>query len=167
MSDGQKSSKDMWNASDYLKERLEAQQRYHSDKSGVEQTKYKLLGWIQICVAAAIPVLSIVISLLSIPLQQYLQVLVGALGAVLSVCAGLQAFGQYQQLWLHHRAISESLKKEKFKFLAGCDEYSTEGREDHQRFCLLVTNVEAILGDEHHQWRTINEQGKEPLQGES
>lgn len=149
-----------WGVDDYIKNRLNTQQKYHSDKSGKAFSAYRRLNVFQILAAAAIPLLSIWASHPNTDYQFHVQLLIALLGALVSVCAGLQAFGQYHAQWLHHRAISEALKSEKMKFLTGCGDYARVKDHHDDRFCKLVARVEALLNDEHQQWQQMLKEGK-------
>ncbi len=136
-----------WTAQQYLEKRLEQQQKYHSDKSRRSQTKYKWIRRIEIITAGLIPVLAI------LPKETpYIQLIIGMVGALVAILAGILALDNYQQQWIEHRATSEALKAERMLFLTRCGDYGDKENEQ-LRLCKLVENVEAILANEHNKWQ--------------
>ncbi|WP_111979910.1 DUF4231 domain-containing protein [Algibacillus agarilyticus] len=146
-------------AQNYLIERLDKQQKYHSDASGKAKSYLMYFRVSEIVLAALIPVLTLLLK--NCPWMAFVIALVGASVAIL---AGLLAFGNYQQLSVTHRNTSELLKTEKFKFLTQCDGYcdadfdQAKGDIDKQRLCKLVKKVESILSAEHSNWTKIKQQ---------
>ncbi len=79
----------------YLTERLEAQIEWYDTKSQCNQRWFKSLRVIEILCAAIIPFLAGYSD--SIPCGQ---VIIGALGVIIAICAGLSALNKYQENWL-------------------------------------------------------------------
>ena len=46
-----------------------------------------------------------------------LGVAVGIIGVIITLCAGLTHFCQFQERWIEYRSTAEGLKKEKFLFV--------------------------------------------------
>jgi Protein of unknown function (DUF4231) len=70
---------------------------------------------------------------------------VGGLAVVIVLLEGLQQLHQYERLGLRYRSIAESLKREKFLFLAGAHPYNGESGV----IPLLAERVEVLVAQEH------------------
>lgn len=127
---------------EYLEQRLDDQIRWYDAKSGSAQRWFKGLRAAEIVFAAAIPVLASFAegSALIGPLM-------GILGALVVVLAGILSLQQYQERWVEYRATAESLKHEKYLYLTGTDPYAGP-----DAFPLLVQRVEALISKEHSAW---------------
>ena len=77
----------------------------------------------------------------------YGQIIIGALGVVIAVCAGLSALNKYQENWLTYRTTCETLRHEKYLFLTGCKPY-----EGDDALTSLVERVEGLISKENSQW---------------
>ena len=132
----------------YLSERLEAQIKWYDTKSQTNQRWFKSLRVTEIICAAVIPFLAGYSD--SIP---YGQVIIGALGIIIAICAGLSALNKYQENWLTYRTTCETLRHEKYLFLTGCKPY-----DDENAFSQFVERVENLISKENSQWsRFTNE----------
>lgn len=141
-----------WTATQYINERLDHQQKFHSKKSSTAQNRFVWLRRVEIIAAAFIPVLAI------IPADKVacIQLLIGGMGALVTILASWLALGNYQQDWMTHRGTSEALKAQKMYFQTRTGPYAgTEKEELNEQQLLhrLVDNVEAILGNEHVKWQ--------------
>lgn len=137
-----------WKLNDYIAERLDKQENYHSNKSSKSQIQYQVMRVIEITAAAAIP------ACIALTTEDNnLKFLTILLSIIVAITAGLMTLGDYQSNWFNHRATSEKLKAEKAKFLSRCEHYSDENLNDSQLQQLLTSNVEAILADETNQWQ--------------
>ena len=127
---------------EYLQQRLEDQISWYSKKSQSNQRWFKVLRLIEIISAAFIPFLAgIGGSLLGY------QIIVGALGVIIAICAGLLALNKYQENWVEYRTTAETLKHEKYLFSTKCAPYNKE-----DAFCILVQRVEGLISKENSQW---------------
>jgi hypothetical protein len=119
--------------------RLEEQIEWYDGRSERCQLMYKWLKFVEIAAAAAIPLAAV----FEAPLW------VGAvLGTLIVLLAGLQHMNQYQTNWITYRSTCESLKHEKFLYLARArpyDEAANPGR-------MLGERVEAQISREHARW---------------
>ena len=150
-----------WQINDYIAERLDEQEEYHSKKASKSQKHYQMMRAIEIISAAAIP------ACIGLTTEQNnLNYLTIFLSLIVAVTAGLMTLGDYQSNWLNHRATSEKLKAEKSKFLSRCQQYSDENLDDCQLQQLLTSNVEAILADETNQWQQRQQETKLQLEEE-
>jgi len=72
---------------------------------------------------------------------------IGVLGLIVAVLAGIVSLYRFQENWNEYRAVAESLKQEKYLYLARAEPYSGD-----QPFELLVQRVEALLKSETAGW---------------
>jgi len=120
-------------------QRLEDQIAWYDRKSGQSQQRFKLLKAIELATAAAIPV----VAAFDVPLY-----VAGILGAVVVVTEGVLHVNQYHQNWITYRSTAESLKHEKYLFLAGADVYGGSKRP----LRLLAERIEGLISQEHARW---------------
>jgi hypothetical protein len=73
------------------------------------------------------------------------------------VTEGLLHLNQYQQNWITYRSTCESLKHEKYLFLAGADVYSGSS----QPLRLLAERIEGLISQEHARWVSSRRQTSE------
>jgi len=128
---------------EYLEKRLNDQIEWFDRKSANAQKAYKRLRLVEIVAATSIPFLA------GYSLQDdRIPILIGALGALVAILAGVMGLYRYQENWTEYRTVSEALKQEKFLFLARAVPYG----EEEGRFETLVERVEAILHAESAAW---------------
>jgi hypothetical protein len=126
----------------YLSERVDDQIQWLSDKSGVNQRRFKWLRLTEICLAAGITVLAAYSDTsLAIRLS------VAVAGALVAVIAGALALWKHQELWIQYRATSDALKRERMLFVTKTPPYDGD-----QAFTGFVTRVEGLLGSESSAW---------------
>jgi hypothetical protein len=126
----------------YLTERLESQIEWYDTKSETNQFWFKSLRATEIICAAAIPFIAgFSDSIL------YGQVIIGVLGVIIAICAGLSALNKYQENWLTYRTTCETLRHEKYLFLTGCKPYDGEGT-----FNQFVERVESLISIQNSKW---------------
>jgi hypothetical protein len=135
---------------EYLAERLNDQIVWYDQKSQTNQKWFKRLRLLEIIAAAIIPFLAGIGS--STP---YYSVLIGTLGALIAVSAGLSALYKYHENWIEYRTTSETLKHEKFLYQTKCVPYNSE-----DAFCRLVQRVEGLISKENTQWSRYAEKAK-------
>lgn len=126
----------------YFAARLNDQIAYFDSKAGQNQSRYKVWRLIEILAAAAIPLLAGYATQ-----DPRIPVLIGVLGAVVAVIAGIMGLYRFQENWTEYRATCETLKQEKYLYLARTAPY-----DGPARFELLVERVEAILRAETSVW---------------
>lgn len=129
------------NAGQYLSERVQDQIAWYEKKSAWNQRWFKRLRIIEILAAALIPFLT------AVPDPPNMRLVIGGLGVVITVVAGILALFQFQERWTEYRATSESLKKERFLFLTGAEPYA-----DANAFPVFVQRVETLLANENTGW---------------
>lgn len=130
------------NQEQYLKNRVENQIGWYDRKSKINHTSYKILRAVEIVSAALIPFVAGFRD--SIPHSNFL---VGILGVIISVSAGLIALNKFQENWLNYRTTCESLRHQKYLFITGSEPY-----EDSDSFNAFVTQVEHLISKENLQW---------------
>lgn len=132
---------DALNPSEYLAQRVQDQISWYDKKSLWNQRWFKRLRVIEIVAAAMIPFLT------AIPNALTMKYVVGSLGVIITVVAGILALFQFQERWTEYRATSESLQKERFLFLTKAEPYA--GRD---AFSIFVQRIETSLSKENTGW---------------
>lgn len=130
---------------DFTLQRLEDQIAWYDHKSGVAQRRFKWLKGTQLVSAAAIPVVATLGAHAAVA---------GTLGGLVVVLEGLQQLNQYQQTWQAYRSTCESLKHEKYLFLAGAGPYAGAERP----IPLLADRIEGLISQEHAKWVSAREE---------
>lgn len=130
---------------EYIEKRLQDQIDWYDRKSISAQKWFKRLRTFEFIAAAAIPLISGFSTLLEY--QPQLPLLVGSLGFLVTVVAGLMGLNQFQERWVEYRTSCEALKREKYLYLAHAYPYDGE-----RQFPLLVQNVEGLLAKETSAW---------------
>ena len=140
---------------EYVETRYNGQLQFYSNKSALNQKRYKKYQWVLIILSATTPVLAALsgpsLGLtekipLAGPSLQVLLIVISAVVAILTT--GLKTF-DYQQLWITYRSTYEKLKPEIHYYNFSVGPYGAKGVDKET---LFVTRVEAILGAEHMQW---------------
>ena len=132
---------------DPVVERLEDQISWYDRKSSSNQRIYKWIKSTEIVSAAMIPFLP------SLRLQNPAWV-AGALGVLITVLEGLLHLNQYQQNWIAYRSTCESLKHEKYVYIAKASPYA--GVDDAR--ALLAERVESLVSQEHAKWASSQQE---------
>jgi hypothetical protein len=132
---------------DPIVERLEDQISWYDRKSSSNQKVYKRIKITEIIAAAVIPFLGA----LNPPNVGWWT---GALGVVITVLEGLLHLNQYQQNWIAYRSTCESLKHEKYVYIANASPYG--GVEDAR--ALLAERVESLVAQEHAKWASAQQE---------
>jgi len=120
-------------------QRLEDQITWYDRKSAQCQQRFKVLKAQELAAAASIPV----VAAFDVPVY-----VAGILGAVVVVTEGVLHVNQYHQNWITYRSTAESLKHEKYLFLARADVYSGSKRP----LRLLAERIEGLISQEHARW---------------
>ncbi|TMO61611.1 DUF4231 domain-containing protein [Pseudoalteromonas aurantia] len=136
----------------YLTDRVNEQITWFDNASMKNQRAFNRCRVIEMVSAAAIPFITGMWGDTTIG-----KVIVGGLGVLIGICAGLISLKKYQENWVSYRAQCEALKHEKYVFLSRCDDCKEE-----EAFCQFVKKVEGILSQENTQWQARNRNtGKE------
>jgi uncharacterized protein DUF4231 len=140
-------------------ERLDDQINWYDRKSARHKRYFNVFKVVTMVAAAAIPVLT------ALPLADKLSLpLAATLGASIVVIEGIQQLYQLQTNWILYRSTCESLKHEKYLFLASAGPYAA-AQNPHS---LLAERIESLVSQEHAKWATTREQasGKHRQNGE-
>jgi len=132
---------------DPITERLEDQIRWYDTKSTTNMRWYKRLKISEIASAAVIPLLAAS----SFPRAM---IVTGILGVVVTVFEGLLQLNQYHENWIRYRSTCESLKHEKYIYLANAGPYANVEKPR----ALLAERVESLVSQEHAKWATVQQQ---------
>ena len=124
----------------YLETRLEEQLNWYNAKSQWNQKWYKRLKIFEITAAALIPLLTG----FTHDKEIIWSILVGALGALIAISAGIASIYKFQELWLEYRKVTETLHHHKYLFLTQASPYHTENA-----FTLFVETIEDIFAKEN------------------
>lgn len=127
---------------EYLEQRLDDQINWYDKKSSANQAAYKRLRLIEIVAAASIPLLAGYTQK-----SEYVGMAIGVIGLIVAVLAGIVSLYRFQENWNEYRATAESLKQEKYLYLARAEPFNGA-----QPFELLVQRVEALLKSETTGW---------------
>jgi hypothetical protein len=119
-------------------ERLEDQLGWYDRKSVAAQKAYKRVKLSQLIVGATVPVVAGL---------QVTAAVTATLAAFVVVAEGAQQLYQWQTNWVLYRSTAESLKHEKYLYLAGGGPYSTDDR--HR---VLAERIEGLVSQEHAKW---------------
>src|SRR5215207_4867556 len=124
--------------------RLVDQLDWYDRKSVAARRAFMRLKLMEIVMAAAIPVVA---GVSGPPL------LTAALGSTVVVLESVQHLYQWQTNWVLYRSTAESLKHEKFLYLARAGPYATVDRST-----VLAERLEGLISQEHAKWTQGREQ---------
>jgi hypothetical protein len=130
---------------DPIQKRLEDQLAWYSQKSRAARRAFKRIKVSEIVAAALIPFLTGQITKQVFPEVSYL---IGGLGVLITVLEGILHLNQYQENWTNYRNTAESLKHEKFMFLAKAGPYANVADPR----TALAERVEGLISQENTQW---------------
>ncbi|MGH3885620.1 MAG: DUF4231 domain-containing protein [Pseudonocardiaceae bacterium] len=119
-------------------DRLEDQLGWYDRKSMAAQRAYKRVKLSQLIVGAAVPVVAAL---------QVSAAVTASLAAFVVVAEGAQQLYQWQTNWVLYRSTAETLKHEKYLYLAAVGPYSTDDR--HR---ILAERLEGLVSQEHAKW---------------
>jgi hypothetical protein len=125
----------------YLEQRVRDQIDWYGRKGRSNQRWFKLLRVVEIAAAALIPFLT------AVPDVTYMKYVIGGLGVLITVVAGLLALFQFQERWTEYRTTGESLKRERFLFLTKAEPYA--GADGFSNF---VQRIETLISKENVSW---------------
>jgi Protein of unknown function (DUF4231) len=134
-------------APDPIIERLEDQISWYDRKSRSNMLWYKRLKISEIASAAVIPFLAAS----NIPHAVFAT---GILGVLVTLFEGTLQLNQYHENWIRYRSTCESLKHEKYIYLATAGPYPNVEKPR----ALLAERVESLISQEHAKWATVQQQ---------
>jgi hypothetical protein len=127
---------------DPIFKRLEDQLAWYGQKSRGARRRFKQIKVTEILAAALIPFLT------GQHWPPYLPYITGGLGVLITVLEGILHLNQYQENWTNYRNTAESLKHEKFLFLAKAGAYASAADPR----AMLAERIEALISQENSQW---------------
>ena len=133
--------------SDPILDRMEDQIDWYDRKSRSNMQWYKRMKMTEIISAAVIPF----VGTIHMPSAITGTMVTGALGVLITVLEGLLQLNKYHENWISYRATCESLKHEKYMFLAGATAYATAERPRQ----LLAERTEALISQEGAKWASV------------
>ncbi|MGK0343460.1 MAG: hypothetical protein ACJAXW_004023 [Candidatus Azotimanducaceae bacterium] len=140
---------------EYLEQRLDDQLDWYDRKSSWNQKWYKRLQLILLVSAATITFLSGFPGEVTESGIDWVNITIGLLGVVMTAIAAGLGLYNFQENWIKYRTTSESLQKEKYKFLTGVSPYDGDNA-----FKLLVEHVEGLISKENSDWSQQNAKEK-------
>jgi hypothetical protein len=126
---------------DPIFKRLEDQLAWYSQKSRAARKTFKRIKVAEIVAAALIP-------FFTGHSWPYVNYVIGGLGVLITVLEGILHLNQYQENWTNYRNTAESLKHEKFLFLAKAGAYANA----LDPRAVLAERTEALISQENSQW---------------
>ncbi len=133
----------------YIKERLDDQINWYSNKSKRAQTWFKSLRIIEIAAAASIPFLAGYVTAET----PGIKAMVGLLGVLVAVIAGVISINKFQEIWIQYRTTAETLIRHKFLFQTDSPPYDGENA-----YRLLVESAETTMAQENASWSSYIQQ---------
>jgi Protein of unknown function (DUF4231) len=132
---------------DPIIERLEDQIGWYDRKSKSNMQWFKRIKMTEIVSAAVIP-------LLAASHMPGTGAATGILGVLITVFEGTLQLNQFQENWISYRETCESLKHEKYMFLANAAPYSSVEKPR----ALLAERIEGLVSQELAKWESVQEQ---------
>ncbi len=78
----------------------------------------------------------------------------GILGVLVTLFEGMLQLNQFHENWIRYRSTCESLKHEKYIYLASAGPYPNVEKPR----ALLAERVESLISQEHAKWATVQQQ---------
>jgi hypothetical protein len=125
--------------------RLDDQISWYDRKSNYSQQVYKWIKIIEILAAALVPLAAG----LHLPAP-----FTGSLGVLIAALEGILQLNQYHHNWITYRSTCETLKHEKYLYLANAGPYSAAA----VAHALLAERIESLVSQEHAKWASGQEQ---------
>jgi len=146
----------------YLKDRVQNQLSWYSQKSANNKRWYQSLRLLQITLGIAVTAGTAYAD--ALPWGAYLPAIFGAL---ISLSAAWETVFDYQNNWVRYRRIKEDLLREKLFFETSSGPYRRRSADDDENeglFSLFVTRVEGLLSEEVEQWSSSASRPATPRQ---
>jgi len=125
--------------------RLEDQIDWYDRRSGRSQRFFKSLMIAEMICGAMVPLFA---GLGARPLYT------GMLGVAIVLLQGIQQLNQYQHNWITYRSTCETLKHEKYLYLANAGPYANSS----DPLQILADRIEAEISQEHAKWVAAQKQ---------
>lgn len=137
---------------EYIENRLQKQQQYHSKKSSEFKRCYITLSVITLSLSAAIPVITYLTDLCPLIVKMLISLLSG--GA--TVITGFLSLTKMQEIYVEYRIISERLKSLEFLYKTKTPPFNKE-----DAFELLVFECENIISQGTNKWYSVVNKNQE------
>jgi hypothetical protein len=128
-------------------DRMENQIAWYDSKSRSNRKWFKWIKTTEIIAAAIIP-------LLAASRMPHTTAATAILGVLITVFEGLLQLNKYHENWISYRSTCESLRHEKYIFLAGAGPYANAEKPR----ALLAERVESLVSTEHAKWASVQQQ---------
>ena len=139
---------------DYVVNRVNDQINWYDKKSMLSQKKYKFFTFVTILCSALTPI----IANLVIPDYTY-KLVVSILGVVVTLSQAIINMSKYNEQWIEYRTVCETLKQEKYMFIANAGVY--RDHSDYETFIYFTERIESIISQENVNWANIKKQKQE------
>lgn len=126
-------------------ERADDQIQWYDRKSHACRKWYKSLKTMTIVNASLIPVVA------GSTHGNASSLIAGILGGLVAMIEGIQQLNQFHANWISYRSISESLKHEKYLYLALAGPYT----ESTHPSVLFAERVESLVSQENAKWSSM------------
>ena len=127
--------------SEYLQDRYGTQINWYDTKAAKNKKLYMFFQWGVIILSATLPVLVM-------SLTESARWITASIAAILAIGTAVLKTFKFQENWLGYRTIAESLKKEKYFYDAGLEDYA-DASDKEARF---VERVESLISRENSLW---------------
>lgn len=132
---------------EYIESRYKDQIEWYGNRASKNKKLYVVFQWGVIVFSASLPVL-----IASVPDKwQWCTVLISIVLAIGT--AALKAF-KFQENWINYRTVSETLKKEKYYYDAGLNDYADVADKE----ATFVERVESMISRANSLWVTTHMQ---------
>jgi hypothetical protein len=132
------------NEKEYLATRVIDQIKWYDKKSMRNKNLFLVLKIFEISLALFIPFLTAYIT----ENDSILKIIVGILGIIIAAVSGIITLVKYQENWIEYRTVAESLKLEKFLFLAKAGPYQNQ----ENAFRVFVERFESLISNSTKKW---------------
>ena len=129
---------------EYIKERLNKQQQWHSNKAVTFKKRYYVCQVIAVICTIITPIF---ITFYRIYEYESLFILSACASIIVGISQSISVLFKWKDIWLNYRAISEQLKSYLYYF-----QTSDKNKKDEIK---LRNNVENLLMSEHKKWLEI------------
>lgn len=130
----------------YISTRVDEQILWYGKRANINKLLNNISKTLIILISASIPL----ISGIDFPQAKEKNILLGSLGAIISILSGLGGLFKFQEKWTEYRTTSEELKHEKNLFKNLVSPYDDKEKD---AFKQLVARVESMISKEHSDWK--------------
>lgn len=132
---------------DYLVQRLDNQIEWYGKKASSNQKWLKVCKWIELVLAATIPVALIIST------ENCGKIIAASAAAIIATANGIQGIYKFHENWMDYRTTEEILKHEKYLYLARSGTY----KNSSEPFQDLVERIESIISHENTNWSQLHQ----------